>query len=74
MGIPGVRAWADEPLSVLQKQVANLPAFNGAHDFSILALSGGGEHGAFGAGLLDGWSESGDARPLALSPAFRPAR
>jgi hypothetical protein len=59
MGIPGVRAWADEPLSLLQKQVANLPAFNGAHDFSILALSGGGEHGAFGAGLLNGWSESG---------------
>jgi Patatin-like phospholipase len=32
---------------------------NSSSDFSILALSGGGEHGAFGAGLLSGWSESG---------------
>lgn len=59
MGVPGVRAWADVPLSVLRGQVAHLPALNAGHQFSILALSGGGEHGAFGAGLLCGWSESG---------------
>src|SRR5580693_5993716 len=59
MGIPAVRIWADAPLSVLRPQVANLPALNGGRDFSILALSGGGEHGAFGAGLLTGWSETG---------------
>ena len=59
MGIPAVRTWADAPLSVLRPQVAQLPALNGAHEFSILALSGGGEHGAFGAGLLNGWSQSG---------------
>jgi hypothetical protein len=59
MGIPAVRTWADAPLSVLMPQVANLPALKGGHDFSILALSGGGEHGAFGAGLLNGWSETG---------------
>ena len=58
MGIPGVRTWADSPLSVLRAQLAQLPAFKGAPDLSILALSGGGEHGAFGAGLLSGWSES----------------
>jgi hypothetical protein len=63
MGIPDVRTWADAPLSVLQPQVNQLPALNGSHEFSILALSGGGEHGAFGAGLLDGWSESG-RRPV----------
>jgi predicted patatin/cPLA2 family phospholipase len=63
MGIPAVRTWADAPLSVLQRQVNQLPALNGTHEFSILALSGGGEHGAFGAGLLDGWSESG-RRPI----------
>ena len=28
-------------------------------DCSFLALSGGGAHGAFGAGFLSGWSESG---------------
>ena len=59
MGIPAVRTWADAPLSVLRPQVAQLPVLNGAHEFSILALSGGGEHGAFGAGLLNGWSQSG---------------
>jgi hypothetical protein len=59
MGLPAVRTWADSPLSVLEAQVSQLPAFNGTHDFSILALSGGGEHGAFGAGLLTGWSETG---------------
>jgi predicted acylesterase/phospholipase RssA len=63
MGIPAVRTWADSPLSVLRAQLAQLPAFKGARDFSILALSGGGEHGAFGAGLLSGWSESGQ-RPI----------
>ncbi len=63
MGIPAVRTWADSPLSVLRVQLAQLPAFKGARDFSILALSGGGEHGAFGAGLLSGWSESGQ-RPI----------
>jgi predicted patatin/cPLA2 family phospholipase len=59
MGIPAVRTWADEPLSLLRLQVAQLPAVNEEHGFSVLALSGGGEHGAFGAGLLNGWSESG---------------
>ena len=59
MGIPNVRTWADAPLSVLQPQVSHLPAVESANEFSILALSGGGEHGAFGAGLLNGWSESG---------------
>jgi hypothetical protein len=59
MGIPAVRTWADAPLSVLRPQLAHLPILNESGQFSILALSGGGEHGAFGAGLLNGWSESG---------------
>jgi hypothetical protein len=59
MGIPGVRAWADAPLSVLKTQLANLGPLLTGKPISMLALSGGGEHGAFGAGLLSGWSESG---------------
>src|SRR5580704_17285063 len=31
---------------------------------SILAISGGGDNGAFGAGLLVGWSESGTRPPF----------
>jgi predicted acylesterase/phospholipase RssA len=59
MGIPGVRTWGDAPLSVLKTQLANLGPLLTGQPVSMLALSGGGEHGAFGAGLLCGWSESG---------------
>ena len=59
MGIPEVRAWGDAPLSVLKTQLANLGPLLTGEPVSMLALSGGGEHGAFGAGLLCGWSESG---------------
>jgi len=59
MGIPGVRAWGDAPLSTLKTQLANLGPLLTGQPISMLALSGGGEHGAYGAGLLCGWSESG---------------
>lgn len=36
------------------RRAADLPALN------FLAVSGGGEDGAFGAGLLNGWTEAGD--------------
>lgn len=35
----------------------------------ILELSGGGQYGAFGAGFLAGWSESGQRPELIWSPA-----
>jgi predicted acylesterase/phospholipase RssA len=59
MRIPGVRAWGDAPLSVLKSQLANLGPLLTGQPISMLALSGGGEHGAYGAGVLCGWSESG---------------
>jgi hypothetical protein len=59
MGIPGVRTWGDAPLSVVRTQLANLGPLLTGQPISMLALSGGGEHGAYGAGLLCGWSESG---------------
>lgn len=33
---------------------------NGEHIYDYLSISGGGSDGAFGAGLLNGWSEAGD--------------
>ncbi len=33
---------------------------NGEHVYNYLSISGGGSDGAFGAGLLNGWSETGD--------------
>jgi predicted acylesterase/phospholipase RssA len=59
MGIPGVRTWGDAPLSMLRTQLARLGPVVSGQPVSMLALSGGGEHGAFGAGLLSGWTESG---------------
>jgi hypothetical protein len=50
-GVPGARFWADSEKDFL----AALPAQPGPW----LALSTGGGDGAFGAGLLNGWSESG---------------
>jgi predicted patatin/cPLA2 family phospholipase len=56
-GIPGARVWADDPAvatvrrSVVSRVTAKQPI--------VLALSGGGADGAFGAGLLAGWSARG---------------
>ena len=67
-GMPGVRAWGDEISEVFTEftlksaqqeraaygeKVANQPVY-------FLALSGGGDDGAFGAGVLCGWTDHGD--------------
>jgi hypothetical protein len=61
-GMPGVRLWADIPddfLSLLQ----DLPGQSAA---SWLALSGGGGDGAYGAGVLTGWTASGSRPDFAV--------
>jgi hypothetical protein len=68
-GIPQARQWGDEPPRELQAWLA-LPretlqqthsgVMGREHDY--LVLSGGGGNGAFGAGLLAGWSAHG-SRP-----------
>ena len=70
-GIPGVRFWADEvpsdPVAAFRRAAPDLPRLavgaqrvNGRPVVDILALSGGGGDGAFGAGVLAGWTESGN--------------
>ena len=69
LGMAGVRAWAFEHnlefeadllKSVKQEQSYSPTGHNDASGyFNILALSGGGSYGAFGAGILNGWSVSG---------------
>ncbi|MEQ8825631.1 MAG: patatin-like phospholipase family protein [Filomicrobium sp.] len=68
-GAPGIRFWGDEvPTDVhkeIRRRLPNLPglaqATRGARTkVEILALSGGGGDGAFGAGLLAGWTARGD--------------
>ncbi|MEM7461742.1 MAG: patatin-like phospholipase family protein [Pseudomonadota bacterium] len=66
-GVPqftGIRSWADdlspefiEAVGTRHEQLRNSGLSN--NSVYVLALSGGGENGAFGAGLLNGWSDSG---------------
>ncbi|MFZ5447285.1 MAG: patatin-like phospholipase family protein [Thermodesulfobacteriota bacterium] len=65
-GLPGVRAWGDEfSLSLEQSAIESLEQERAAHHgkleevVNVLALSGGGAEGAFGAGILCGWSQNG---------------
>jgi hypothetical protein len=67
----GIRFWGDVAPPSTQAELEQIRAQieartrvegklpnGGAYD--VLALSGGGSDGAYGAGLLDGWSERGD--------------
>jgi predicted acylesterase/phospholipase RssA len=74
VGLPGARFWADgDPAPFRDAMVAAFmreAALLGATDHQgplppaeFLAISGGGENGAFGAGLLVGWTAAG-TRPV----------
>lgn len=69
-GIPKARFWGDALPSDIDKRLAELKAQRLANNpealgrpHNYLAISGGGANGAFGAGLLVGWTEAGD-RPI----------
>lgn len=53
----GVRYWADAPASTFES--ARRAIIQEGRPFTYLALSGGGGSGAYGAGVLNGWSASG---------------
>jgi predicted acylesterase/phospholipase RssA len=66
LGLPGVRAWGDVPSASLQQSARESLEQEKAANNGILppvvyglALSGGGQDGAFGAGILCGWSSTG---------------
>jgi Patatin-like phospholipase len=71
--MPNVRAWGDEYSPVLQRSLVESVQQARAIDpggvvdatghVNVLALSGGGANGAFGAGLLNGWTAAG-TRPV----------
>lgn len=69
--IPGARVWADEApkdvkssyktyLKGVPQLGSSAPLVDGRMQIDILALSGGGSDGAFGAGVLTGWTARGD--------------
>ena len=55
-GIPDARVWADDPRIAAERPIGSAVALKQP---TALALSGGGGDGAFGAGLLAGWSARG---------------
>lgn len=66
-GMPEARAWGDEFSPVFQKdlieslrQEQRSGLFREGETVDILAISGGGGDGAFGAGMLCGWSAAGN--------------
>jgi predicted acylesterase/phospholipase RssA len=65
-GIPRARFWGDEPPPLTDEELESMRAWVLAtpaaarRSPAYLALSGGGGDGAFGAGLLAGWTEAGD--------------
>jgi predicted acylesterase/phospholipase RssA len=58
MGKRSIRFWADTPERVFQNAARRAVVQKG-HPFIYLALSGGGGGGSYGAGILNGWTESG---------------
>jgi hypothetical protein len=74
LGIPNARFFADgDPKAMIadatdafKREMANLPpgySLRRLPPAYYLAISGGGDNGAFGAGLLNGWTETGK-RPV----------
>jgi predicted acylesterase/phospholipase RssA len=65
LGIPNGRFWPDGPADALQREAALMLARQRARTAgrlppaNFLALSGGGDNGAYGAGLLTGWTAIG---------------
>ena len=67
LGEPNFRTWGDKPAPRLEEWLIDGTGID-AEEYSVLveaphrylAISGGGANGAFGAGLLVGWSARGD--------------
>ena len=72
-GIPGARAWGDVSPESIERWFDRsdsdvIEHYSGiyAREHHYLSISGGGADGAFGAGLLCGWTEHGDRPQFTL--------
>ncbi len=67
--IPRARYWGDEPPAWIEEIAGELEqqrAASGIDEITYLAISGGADYGAFGAGVLNGWTERGDRPEFTL--------
>src|SRR5882672_2166778 len=58
-GIPNARVWSDDRADALLARARSEVLAGRSGTVNVLAISGGGSNGAYGAGLLAGWSERG---------------
>jgi len=68
-GIPNARAWSDDRAdTLLARAKSDRRAYAAGRDgaINVLAISGGGSNGAYGAGLLTGWSDRGTRPEFAV--------
>lgn len=62
-----IRFWGDKTASYTHANLNKFKLNKSLHQrVDVLALSGGGEDGAYGAGLLNGWSKRGDRPEFAV--------
>lgn len=68
LGIPNARFWIDgspdpilrEGRAMVAREAATLPPGAARPPTTFLAISGGADNGAFGAGLINGWTAAGN--------------
>ena len=75
-GMPHVRYWGglEDPhyreslrsMLTQRMEIEQVSKTSALHPMPILVLSGGGSHGAFGAGILNGWTQNGTRPEFAL--------
>jgi hypothetical protein len=72
-GIPLARFWGDElppnlgrNIDMFKEQLSNNESGQEINSLNFLAISGGGANGAFGSGLLAGWTEAGNRPKFAM--------
>jgi predicted patatin/cPLA2 family phospholipase len=66
-GYHNIRYWGDKTSQHVNETIERLKVNKAIHKrVDILALSGGAEDGAYGAGFLKGWSEHGDRPEFTL--------
>ena len=65
-GIPNARVWSDDRADTLLARARSEILADRGRAVNVLAISGGGSNGAYGAGLLAGWTERGGRPEFAV--------
>lgn len=66
-GIPNLRFWLDGSRAELNEFLRGSPvASSNNGDFEVLAISGGAYDGAYGAGVINGWTSTGTRPKFAI--------